>query len=151
MIQKIITDMGFLRRNSEDIYFDGPGALSEVARISQDLVDTAFFHQDRCIGLAANQIGELRNIVLIRNIHNKEVFTYTIMVNLGIYYRYGGFKSVKETCLSYPYGSRGKVRRAKCIKYQYQDMDGNVHKQGAKGLEARIIQHEYDHTMGRLL
>ena len=44
----------------------------------------------------------------------------------------------------------GLVKRYKKIKYEGFDMNGNIIKKEAEGLEARVVQHEYDHLMGIL-
>ena len=120
--------------------------------IIKDLVFTAVHHKKECLGLAAVQIGENRNIVLIRNIHTKpHEFKYTIMVNLDIFCFTGGVKKSNERCLSFPDRGATPVRRYKRIKFQYQDVTGLVHRKEAKGLEAFIIQHEFDHTNGILI
>ena len=54
-----------------------------------------------------------------------------------------------EGCLSIP-GMLGLVKRYKKIKYEGLDMNGNIIKKEAEGLEARVVQHEYDHLMGIL-
>ena len=42
----------------------------------------------------------------------------------------------------------GLVKRYSKISYEGFDMKGNIIKQNTEGLQARVIQHEYDHLMG---
>ena len=44
----------------------------------------------------------------------------------------------------------GLVKRFNKIEYEGLDMNGKIIKKIAEGLQARIIQHEYDHLMGIL-
>lgn len=54
-----------------------------------------------------------------------------------------------EGCLSIP-GLRGAVPRATHIRYSGQDAHGQPVEGEAEGFHARVIQHEYDHLIGRL-
>jgi peptide deformylase len=55
----------------------------------------------------------------------------------------------EEGCLSIP-SIRGDVQRPWQITIAYQDRQFNSHTRTFSGLTARMIQHEYDHTEGRL-
>jgi peptide deformylase len=55
-----------------------------------------------------------------------------------------------EGCLSLP-GKRFNVKRSKKLVLIAQDQDGKKFKLHAKGLLARVIQHEYDHLQGILI
>ena len=54
-----------------------------------------------------------------------------------------------EGCLSIP-GMVGLVKRYTKIKYEGFDMNGNIIQLEAEGLHARVVQHEYDHLIGKL-
>lgn len=54
-----------------------------------------------------------------------------------------------EGCLSIP-GLRGMVPRYQQIHYEGVDPQGNPVDETASGFHARIVQHEYDHLIGRL-
>jgi peptide deformylase len=54
-----------------------------------------------------------------------------------------------EGCLSIP-GIWEEVARACSITIRYQDEAFNTHTQTYHGSTARMIQHEYDHTQGKL-
>lgn len=54
-----------------------------------------------------------------------------------------------EGCLSIP-GLSASVRRPWAIRIRYYDEDLMEHTETFTGLTARMIQHEYDHTRGRL-
>ena len=55
-----------------------------------------------------------------------------------------------EGCLSVP-GIREDVSRKPKIKIRFQDEDFKTHTRTFEGVQARIIQHEYDHIEGKLL
>ena len=54
-----------------------------------------------------------------------------------------------EGCLSVP-GLRGKVSRPNKIKYTGLDIEGNKIETIAEGFDARVVQHECDHLIGKL-
>lgn len=55
----------------------------------------------------------------------------------------------EEGCLSIP-GIRGDVYRPERLVIRYRDTDWNLITEEYKGMAARIIQHEYDHLLGKL-
>lgn len=55
----------------------------------------------------------------------------------------------QEGCLSIP-GIREDVKRQATITLKWQDPDFTWHEETFFGLRARVIQHEYDHTQGKL-
>jgi peptide deformylase len=55
----------------------------------------------------------------------------------------------EEGCLSIP-NIRGDVERLPSIKIKYLDQDFNEHVEEIDGINARVIQHEYDHIEGKL-
>jgi peptide deformylase len=55
----------------------------------------------------------------------------------------------EEGCLSIP-GVRELVQRCPDIVLRYEDENRQVHEEGFSGMNARIIQHEYDHLEGVL-
>ena len=55
----------------------------------------------------------------------------------------------EEGCLSIPH-IRGDVERPERITLRYQDESFKEHVETFEGINARVIQHEYDHTEGVL-
>ncbi len=55
----------------------------------------------------------------------------------------------EEGCLSIP-GIRGDVYRPETVRIRYRDTDWNEFVEEYSGMAARIIQHEYDHLLGKL-
>ncbi len=94
------------------------------------------------IGLAANQVGEPRRIIMIDH-KNFQV----VLVNPVIVRRYGGQINSWEGCLSFP-GKAGLVIRHKNITVEAQSPSGEPLAYKLKGINAIIVQHEVDHLDG---
>ncbi len=100
------------------------------------------------IGLAANQAGELRRMILVDSSAGKRAETLRIVVNPRIVRRAGAHTD-EEGCLSMP-GIRAPVRRALEARIEGLGLDGQPVAIEASGLEARAFQHEIDHLDGVL-
>lgn len=94
------------------------------------------------IGLAANQIGETRRIIVIHAKGFKQA-----IVNPVITKSYGGKVMNQEGCLSFP-GRTAKILRSKQIIVEGFDQDWKPVKRKLKGLTAYCVQHEVDHLNG---
>ncbi len=96
------------------------------------------------IGLAAPQVNfSLRLIVIAIN---NEIMAFINPEILNFSWRK---ETVEEGCLSVPQ-KFGPVKRARVIKAQALNENGEVIKFKAKDLFARVIQHEVDHLNGVL-
>ena len=148
MIKPIITSKRRLSHKCIEAYEYG-----KVEKIAKDLLDTAKHCETLpagCLGLAANQIGELTRIIVVKTMLDPND-PWTVMVNPVISFKYGGFKSTKETCLSHP-GSSTKVRRHKKVKLSFCDPITKFNKMIVfKNFVARVVQHEMDHLEGKLI
>jgi len=91
------------------------------------------------VGLAANQVGETKRIIMIDNGGFKAV-----ILNPVITRRYGGQINSKEGCLSFP-GKLALVVRYKQITVEGFDTDWIPVAFKLKGVNAIIVQHEVDH------
>lgn len=97
----------------------------------------------RGIGLAANQLGEDKRIIVIRLEH-----TNLELINPEIYYWHKSKPVVaKEGCLSFP-GRGVLVPRNRHVKVIGYDRYWREVRTGGKNLLARVIQHEIDHLDG---
>ncbi len=72
-----------------------------------------------------------------------------VFINPEILEQDGEEWGFEEGCLSIP-GIRGEVYRPERVKIKYLDLDWNEHIETYEGVGARIIQHEYDHLLGKL-
>ena len=136
MIRPIVRDPLFLALQSE------PASEADNAVIT-DLLDTLRANLDRCVGMAANMIGERKRIIVLCNGPLQMV-----MVNPRIVDRSGPYEA-EEGCLSLA-GVRKTVRYQR-VTVAYQD-EGFRPRTGAfTGFTAQIIQHEIDHCDGILI
>lgn len=98
-------------------------------------------------GLAANQVGVLKRIIVVDPQEHGER-SPVVMVNPIISDRLG-HKVWSEGCLTSP-GVRRRVKRAKQLKVTYTNLDGVLVVRRLYDLEAAIVQHEVDHLNGIL-
>ena len=102
------------------------------------------------VGLAANQVGILKQIVTINfeDKENNKKANY-ILFNPSII-QYSEEKVImEEGCLSLP-EQYAEVERPKEIILEYVNENEKTIKKEIDGFEARILQHEIDHLSGKL-
>ena len=137
MLKQIVKDVMFLSQKSVD-------ATKEDLHIGQDLLDTLANHREGCVGMAANMIGYLKNIIIID--HDGEDL---VMYNPKITKTFGNVYETEEGCLSLD-GVRPTKRYPK-IKVQWLDASWKVKIKTFEGFSAQIIQHEIDHCNGIII
>jgi peptide deformylase len=96
------------------------------------------------VGLAAPQIGILRQIVLVIN-EDDEIIE---LINPEIV-KTSGEQNGLEGCLSVP-GQYGFVKRPMIVRVKAQDRNGATFEVEDEGLTARCFCHEIDHLSGHL-
>ena len=136
MIRPIIHDPLFLAQKSTP-------TTETNRRVIIDLLDTLRANLDRCVGMAANMIGEKKRIIVFCNGPIQ-----MIMVNPEITAQSGEYEA-EEGCLSLV-GVR-KTKRYRRITVKYQDQAFRWHTGSFEGFTAQIIQHEIDHCNGVLI
>ncbi|RMD59031.1 peptide deformylase [Candidatus Parcubacteria bacterium] len=97
------------------------------------------------IGLAAPQVGENLRLIVV---NTKEGIL--CLINPLITKKSWRKETAEEGCLSLP-GIFCQVKRSRNITCRFQDERGKTHSINAKGLLARVIQHEIDHLDGILI
>ncbi len=97
------------------------------------------------IGLSACQIGYAKKIFAI--MPNPLARNIEIFINADIIEKSEETSLEKEGCLSYP-GIFAPIERYEKITVNFFDENMESHTNSYEGIIARIIQHEYDHTMG---
>lgn len=137
MIKEIVRDVMFLSRKSTE-------ATKEDLYIGEDLKDTLNANKDGCVGMAANMIGYLKNIIIV-DCNGK----YLVMYNPSIEKTFGNPYEVEEGCLSLD-GLR-KTKRYHKIKVKWLDEQWKIKVKTFEGFEAQIIQHEIDHCNGVII
>lgn len=97
------------------------------------------------VGLAANQVGELRRVIVIQLPEEDEVRIY---INPEILQREGE-REVEEGCLSIP-GYRANIKRSLWVKFRALDHSATVVKLKAEDILSQALEHEVDHLDGIL-
>lgn len=116
----------------------------DLVRLARDLRDSMLESPRRSIGLAAPQIG----------IHLSAFMVYgpsahILFVNPTLS-KFQGSSEAWEGCLSVPDEEVLVVRPTKVVCEAF-NVKGKRFKVRASGLLARVIQHEHDHLLGKLL
>ena len=104
------------------------------------------------IGLAANQVG-YRDSIFILDLNGTEGydnFKPLVMINPEIILHSDEKIILDEGCLSLP-TIRADVERSQAIKVRYLDSDENIIEIDVDDLLARVILHEYDHLIGKMI
>ena len=102
------------------------------------------------VALAAVQIDRLFRVVIIREDFDHEVSArYTPLINPEIVKYEGTIERDYEGCLSIK-SVYGHVPRHTKVRVKAMDIDGKPIRFSASGFLARVIQHEIDHTNGKL-
>ena len=105
------------------------------------------------VGLAANQVGDGRQVFVMECRGNKRYprgtsFPLQAYLNPRITRYSKAVEKGWEGCLSIP-GFRGRVPRSKSVALVATTPGGHKISKVFKGFEARVIQHEMDHLNGR--
>jgi peptide deformylase len=108
-----------------------------------DMIDTMY--DEVGLGLAAPQIGVSLRLMVVTDDEGREA---RALVNPAIT-EHGGEIVAEEGCLSIP-GVFAPVKRAEWVRLEAQDPDGKPVSLTARGLRARVFQHEMDHLDGVL-
>ncbi|HEY4611688.1 MAG TPA: peptide deformylase [Bacteroidota bacterium] len=157
------------------IYLYGSDVLREKAKPVKELTDgvvklivdmIATMHNAHGIGLAANQVGELRKVLVMDLSAVEEALREEseekadheepkprrskslIMINPEILQSEGSI-SMEEGCLSIP-ELRADIKRPDKIKVRFRDGNFKEIEIDVEGLLARVMQHEIDHLNGVL-
>jgi len=133
----------------------------DLKKLSEDMFETMYSASG--VGLAAPQIGmNIRMFVVDGTPFSEKdeddeddepdlslVDFKKVFINPEILEEDGKEWAFEEGCLSIP-GIRGDVYRPERVKITYRDIDWNEYTEEYTGMAARIIQHEYDHLLGKL-
>ena len=111
--------------------------------LAHDMVET--MRDAGGVGLAANQVGELRRLIVIQLPEEEEARIY---INPEILRREGQ-REVEEGCLSYP-RYKGIVNRSMWVKFGALDHTETAVEIEAECLLAQALEHEVDHLNGIL-
>jgi peptide deformylase len=136
----------------------------KIRRIDKDVLKIAYGMVDAMreaggVGLAANQIGVLRRIIVVQlpvqlpeeeqEEEEREMQEEaSIYINPEILSREGE-REVEEGCLSVP-GYRGTITRSLWVSFGALDHSSKIVKLKAEGMLSQVLEHEVDHLNGIL-
>jgi peptide deformylase len=127
--------------------FDGP-----LKKLADAMLATMY--EEGGIGLAANQVGELRRLVVMDLKNGTEAEGQPpqreprVFVNPELLAAEGEIVT-EEGCLSVP-DFRAEVKRAARVRVRYRTLSGEAKEASLEGVGAVCIQHEIDHLNGKL-
>ncbi len=133
-----------LRQKADKIKFVGTDEIEIAKKMMKIMLEAPG------VGLAANQIGILKQIVTIFFVdqETKKQTQYTLF-NPNII-SYSQEKIImEEGCLSLP-EQFAEIERPQNIEIEYLDENNKLIKKEVSGVESRILQHEIDHLSGKL-
>ena len=122
----------------------------ELIKKISDMFDT--MRNARGVGLAANQVG-FRDSIFVIDLHEVEGYENikpVAMINPQIILHSKETEVAEEGCLSLP-TLTADVERSKSVKVRFLDTDENEQEIEADDLFARVILHEYDHLIGKMI
>tara|TARA_R110001583_G_scaffold26529_1_gene95474 strand:- start:1019 stop:1684 length:666 start_codon:yes stop_codon:yes gene_type:complete len=101
------------------------------------------------VGIAAPQVGVLKNIVWVQRL-DKENLPFEVYLNPKITKYSEEKQRVREGCLSIPDRSEILNSRAQSITIEYDTMQAEHKTETVEGFTSVIFQHEIDHINGIL-
>ncbi len=126
-----------LRTNLEEVRdFNDP----QLEKIITEMTRLMFKYDG--IGLAGNQAGVNKRIIVINQDEQAEVYFNPQVKNKSLWPQ-----KFDEGCISFP-GITGFVSRPRKIEIEYQDRQGQKKQKTLHGFYATVFQHEIDHING---
>ena len=145
-----------LRKKTADITPDYP----QLDKLIADMWETMYASSG--VGLAAPQINRdirlfvIDSTVIFDNLEDEEKGKFPdapgikkVFINAHIKELSGNEWSYNEGCLSIP-KIREDITRPESVTIEYMDEQFNPHTETFIGITSRVIQHEFDHTEGKL-
>jgi peptide deformylase len=137
-----------LRKKAEEIEADYP----ELSQLIANMWETMYHAEG--VGVAAPQVGRAIRLFIIDTLQleekGKDVVGFKkVFINAQKVEEKGKIWAYEEGCLSIP-DIRGDVDRLDTLTIRYMDENFVEHTETFDGINARVIQHEYDHIEGIL-
>jgi peptide deformylase len=141
MIQKICKyGDPILKKKAEPVTEFGP----ELKKFLEDMLETMY--ANRGVGLAANQVGVLKQAIVIDASTEEQTVIYTL-ANPKVTEFSKEKGEYEEGCLSFP-GIMENIHRPAHVVVKGQDWDGKELTVDGSGFLAVVLQHEIDHLNG---
>ncbi len=141
------SDSMLLRQKSRNVVPDKDDKVLE--RFTQRLYATVRDPGSLGVGIAAPQVGLLRNIIWVQRF-DKEGFPFEVYLNPKIVQYSTKKQPCPEGCLSIPNKRDTTQNRSYAILLEYDKMDGSHQIEMVEDFTAVIFQHEIDHLNGIL-
>lgn len=140
-----------LRQRSQKVGLITPEILAVIEKMKSATLDWEDSREHELgVALAAVQIDELLRIIIIRNdFDNKKDRGFQVLINPEITKLEGEITEDFEGCLSVS-SIYGKVPRYSRVRIKALDENGLAVRLKADGFLARVLQHEVDHTNGKV-
>jgi len=122
-------------------------ARASTQKLIDDMLETMVEYYG--VGLAAPQVHESLAIAVIESNGPRGTIPLTVLVNPEVTVLDDELIEDWEGCLSIP-DLRGRVPRCRKLRVDALDRKGKKIKITAEGFFARVIQHEFDHLMGKV-
>jgi len=135
-----------LRNESQRVSTDSL-ASAGIQKLIDDMLETMVEYYG--VGLAAPQIHESLAIAVIESHGPRGTIPITVLVNPEVTALDEELIEDWEGCLSIP-EFRGRVPRWRKLRVAALDRNAKKIKITAEGFFARVIQHEFDHLMGKV-
>lgn len=137
-----------LKKKAVDITID----YEELTSLINNMWETMYAAHG--VGIAAPQIGLSIRLFVIDSVQimeegKKQEGIKKVFINAQVMEESGEPWAYEEGCLSIP-DIRGDVERLQKVRIQYLDENFEKHDEIYEGINARVIQHEYDHIEGVL-
>jgi peptide deformylase len=120
---------------------------AEIRELVDNMAETMYAAPG--VGLAANQVGVLKQVVVIDVSYTDGNPNLLVLINPKILHKSGKCVS-EEGCLSLP-GINEEVERAEKVTVRALDRNGESFELTAEGFLAAAVQHELDHLVGVVL
>ena len=141
------SDSLLLRTKCSDVKIDPTDPV--LQKFVQRLYRTVRDSMSLGVGIAAPQVGVLKNIILVQRF-DKDEFPFEVYLNPKIIQYSEKKQTQREGCLSIPDRSETLNNRSYSIEIAYDTME-NIHKtETVEGFTSVIFQHEIDHLSGIL-
>ena len=135
---RVIGDPVLRERAAEVVAFD-----RSLRKFAKHMI--RIMHDAPGVGLAAPQVGVLQRLLVYDVDDDPRVLVNPVLDEFS-----DEIEESDEGCLSVP-GVTMPVERALSVRVRAQDASGEALDFVAEGLEARVIQHEFDHLNGVLI
>ena len=119
----------------------------DILQLANNMAETMYAAPG--IGLAANQVGLLKRVIVMDCARDDEPPALWKMFNPEIIWLSEENTKMEEGCLSIP-GHNAEVVRPSEAHVSYLDIEGQKQEMQATGLLAACVQHEIDHLNGVL-